>query len=66
MDDILKVLKQKHGSDYTNPQLHLWAHMMEAGNHESTEDPPKIPAITGTIPKKKGGSIAVHEGRFYC
>ena len=31
--------------------------MIEAGNHESTYDPPKIPAITGAMPKKKKDSI---------
>lgn len=41
-----------------NPQLHLWACMIEAGNHESTEDPPKILAITGAVPKKKKDSFA--------
>ena len=51
MDDI----KEKHGSNYTNPQLCLWALIIEAGNHESKEDLPKIPAITGTVPKKKKG-----------
>lgn len=55
--DIYKSLKEKHGSTYTNPQLRLWARMIEAGNHESTEDPPKIPAITGAIPKKKKESL---------
>ena len=32
--------------------------MIEAGNHESTNNPPKIPAITGAMPKKKKDSIA--------
>ena len=57
-DDIFKRLKEKHGSNYTNPQLRLWARMIEAGNHESTDDPPKIPAITGAIPKKKKDTFA--------
>ena len=52
------IFIEKHSFNYTNLQLGLWAHMIEAGNHESTEDPPKIPAITGTIPKKKKESLA--------
>ena len=47
LDDIFKGLKEKHGSNYTNPQLRLWARMIKAGNHKSTDDPPKIPAIMG-------------------
>ena len=31
--------------------------MIEAGNHESTDDPPKIPAISGAVPKKKKESF---------
>ena len=35
-------------------QLQLWARMISSGNHESTDDPPKVPAITGVTPKEKG------------
>lgn len=47
LDDIYKSLKEKHRTNYTNPRLCLWARLIEAGSHESTEDPPKIPVITG-------------------
>ena len=41
------------------PQLRLWARMISSGNHESTDDPPKVPAITGITPKKEKSSLAV-------
>ena len=34
VEDIFKVLKEKHGSSYMNPHLCLRAHMIEAGNQK--------------------------------
>ena len=53
IQDTVKDLKEKHGSKYSFPQLRLWARMIEAGNHESTDNPPLIPAITGITPKRE-------------
>ena len=53
IDDIVRVLKDKHRTKYTMPQLRLWARMASLGNHKSTDDPPKVPAITGIVPKKE-------------
>ena len=52
VDEIVSELKKKHGSKYSLPQLRLWGRMIAAGNHESTDDPPQIPAITGITPKR--------------
>ncbi len=52
VDEIVSELKEKQGAKYTVPQLRLWARMINSGNHESTDDPPNLPAITGIDPKK--------------
>ncbi len=55
-DDVketVKTLKNKHGEKYTLPLNTLWARMIAARNHDSEEDPPNIPAITGVLPKKE-------------
>ena len=51
--DTVKELKEKHESKYTFPQLRLWARMIVAGNHDSTDTPPLIPAITWIQPKRE-------------
>ena len=33
------------------PKLRLWARMIANDVHESTEEPPNVPMITGTMPK---------------
>ena len=38
---------------YSLPQLRLWARMITGGNHESADDPPQVPAITGITPKRE-------------
>ena len=53
VEETVKGLKEKHGTKFTMPLLRLWARMIAAGNHESMEDPPKIPAITGITPKRE-------------
>ncbi len=53
VEETVKDLKEKHGSKFSTPQLRLWARMIAAGNHESVDDPPNIPAITGVIPKRE-------------
>ena len=35
------------------PQLRLWARSIISGNHDSTEEPPDLPGITGVGVKKK-------------
>lgn len=52
VDEIVTELKEKHGNAYSLPQLRLWARMIAGGNHDSTDAPPQIPAITGITPKR--------------
>ena len=53
VDEIVRELKEKHGTKYSLPQLRLRAHMITGGNHESTDEPPQVPAITGITPKRE-------------
>ena len=52
MDDLVSELKEKHGTKCTISQLRLWASVINCRNHDSTDDPPSVPAITGIQPKK--------------
>lgn len=47
LDDVFKELKEEHGSNYTIPQLKLWARMILCGTHDDYKDPPRVPMITG-------------------
>ena len=53
LDSIYRELQEKHGSLYSGPQLRLWARMITAGTHDDKEDPPKVPMITGVVPKRQ-------------
>lgn len=53
VEGSVNTLKEKHGSTYSIPQYRLWARMIVAGNHDSLEEPPRIPAITGIVPKRE-------------
>ena len=50
MSDIFEDLKMKH-KEMELPQLRLWARVIANGVHGSTEEPPNVPMITGTVPK---------------
>ena len=52
VDNTVTELNEKQGDKYSMPQLKLWARSIIYSNHDSTEEPPDIPAITGTGPKK--------------
>lgn len=41
-------LCDKHEDSYTKPQLKLWARMIINDLHESYDQPPNVPMITGT------------------
>lgn len=51
--ETVRDLQEKHGTKYSIPQFRLWARMIAAGNHASTDDPPQIPEITGVTPKRE-------------
>ena len=52
VEDIFQDLKDRHASDYSGPQLRLWARMISNGLHEDLDNPPNVPMITGTAPKR--------------
>lgn len=45
---IIDKLSDKHSVKYTIPQLRLWAKFIQSKRHDSYDEPPKIPLITGT------------------
>ena len=53
VDETVAELKLRHESKYTLTQMRLWARMIAANHHESLDDPPEVPAITGVVPKRK-------------
>ena len=46
-------LLTKHSEGYTVPQLRLWAKYIQSKRHDSYEEPPNIPLITGTPDSRK-------------
>ena len=59
MADIFEQLKTKH-KDFESCKLCLWARMIANGIHESTDDPPDVPMISG-IPPKRLKRESVHD-----
>ena len=55
VDEFVEKLRKKHLEEgkYTEPQLRLWARMLARGHHQSLDDPPNIPLITGGLATKK-------------
>ena len=54
LDSIFLELKEKHGDDYSVPQLRLWARMITSGTHDNLDDPPRVPMILGApLPKRQ-------------
>ena len=59
INDVFDELKEKQ-KDYDVPKLRLWARMIVNGIHESTEEPPNVPLITG-VPTKWVKHESVHD-----
>ena len=57
VDHIFSQLKDKQGDKYDRPKLRLWARMIASGLHESTDDPPDVPAFHQGEPKRKKESL---------
>ena len=53
IDSTAAELKEKQGDKYSLPQLKLWVCYIISGNHNHTEEPPDLSAITGIGPKKQ-------------
>ena len=45
---IVDQLTSKHSESYSVPQLRLWAKYIQSKRHDSYDEPPNIPLITGT------------------
>ena len=54
IEDLVTELKDMHKEhhDYTDPQYRLWARMIQNGMHDSKDEPPQIPMITGITPNR--------------
>ena len=52
LEDIFQNLKEKHGNEYSGPQLRLWARMIIAHTHDDMNNPPKVSMITGSVQKQ--------------
>ena len=54
LEQVYTKLKEKQkGSDYSTPQLKLWARMIVCGTHDDYEDPPRVPMFTGAHSKQQ-------------
>ena len=45
---IVEKLKEIHGSKHTIEKLNCWAHMLDMDEHNSYDEPPKLPFFGGT------------------
>lgn len=52
IDKAFEELNEKHDGLYSKPQLKLWARMIVNEIHESYDQPPNVPLITGMVPKQ--------------
>ena len=55
---IFLKLKDKHGTQYSGPQLRVWARMIVAKTHDDLDIPPRIPLITGLDKTKRRESLS--------
>ena len=53
VDSIYQDLLAEHMDRYSKPQLKLWARMISCGTHDDYNEPPRVPLITGTAPKRQ-------------
>ena len=50
---IVDQLESKHADKYSIPQLRLWAKYLQSKRHDSYDEPPNIPLITGNPDSRK-------------
>ena len=53
VDAIFRELKEKHGNNYSVPQLRLWARMLHCNTHDSQESPPAVPMFSDNCVAKR-------------
>ena len=59
LDEVFKELKMKHIDKFDIPKLRLWARMITSNLHDSTDEPPNIPAFgVSTSKRPKRDSIS--------
>ena len=58
LESIFLKLKNKHGTEYSGPQLRLWARMITAKTHDDFDNPPRVPMITGVDKCKRRESLS--------
>ena len=58
LEDIFQQLKKRHGSEYSGPQLRLWACMYVASTHDDLDHPPDVPLITGSVKRPHRESLS--------
>ena len=59
VEDVFEELREKHGIAYTRLQLKLWARMIVNDIHDSYDQPPQVPMITGIVPKPSSVSEVI-------
>ena len=52
VESIFKELQENHDGKYDTPRLRLWSRMIVAGIHDDYNNPPNIPAFTGSLSKR--------------
>ncbi len=52
VEEIVDELREKHGSDYTQEQYNVWAHMIQMRKHQSRECAPDKPFFRTSTKKK--------------
>ena len=58
VDSVFKQLKEKHDTEFSTPQLRLWARMVTNNLYDDLEEPPKIPAFTSTPKRSHQPSVS--------
>ena len=53
---VFQELKEKHGTKYDTPRLHLWAQMVASNLRDDFDTPPTIPAFVSTPHKPRPSS----------
>jgi hypothetical protein len=76
MDMIYRELKEKHGEQFTVPQLRLWARMLYCDSYDDYNKPPPVPIFSGSLPKRQkkesvneaiaGGLLAISRAVSPC
>ena len=62
VERLTNELHEKHGDQFSRPQLKLWTRMKLNNQHDNMEHPPQIPLFTGSIvnkPKRESLSEAL-------